>query len=108
MVVNEERYSKIIRKILDLCYEAREDNILYEIKEVARIIEEPVEDVKDTIKQFADKETKKAMYKPTEVNPDFFLIGDTIAEINKLKMYKLFRKTKMAIAQTAYKMRNPF
>lgn len=97
-------YDETLKKILAVCYVALEAGKNYTFKQLSDILELPEQMIKDTVQEFSERETKKAMFHPSQINPDFYALGDTIVEIHKNKWYKLFRRMKIGVADTTGKM----
>lgn len=93
MDIDEKTYKETLEKIKEKLNEAAEENILLSYKDLGRRLDLEPEYVREIIGiRFTEltNQALKSWFGPPD--PDFYLLGENIKEINTNKHYKSFKK----------------
>ena len=91
--IDEKLYQETLIKIKEKLNKAANEGVLLSYTDLANILDMDPGFVHDVIGRRFTELTKQASRSWTEpVDPDFFLIGDTIREIHGNRFYKMFKR----------------
>lgn len=93
MEIDEKTYQETLKKIKEKLNKAAREGVLLSYKDLGSILDLDPEYVREIVGRRFTELTKQATKSWFESpNPDFFLIGENIKEINENKYYKFFKK----------------
>jgi len=91
--IDESKYQETLTKIKEKLNKAIKEGVLLSYTDLGNILDLDPQFIHDVIGRRFTELTKQATRSWNEpVDPDFFLIGDTIKKINGNKFYRMFKR----------------